>query len=187
VEKLEAENVEFDNKLHALSIEGIDSDGRSSVEVCNDWFATRFAKLDALRQLRKRLTEQTGIFEAVSKSLARSIDTAQQSLSDGIEEAKRQMTEAGSGIDTIPGSNGGRLVDLNPKAAQVQFNHRAKQNSNVIPLIESLEQLRSESRDMAAQKKNANDRLTEVEVEINDLWGLISGSPKVMGSGSRVR
>jgi hypothetical protein len=88
------------------------------------------------------------------------------SIPGAIQDAKDRLTTAGHGLDTIPagGVGIGRMVDANPHAAAIKFEHLARQSESVRELLAAVQDAEAASRNAIQQRSNnslAIDLVTE--------------------------
>lgn len=176
LERVESEIV---SRLHNLNSESVDSLDqshlRSGEEIFDEWHSSRCELLDCLRKRQRLLSERLDLLAEMGSFLRKEIESNRAGLADAVSQAKAQLTAAGSGIDTIPANGGGRLIDRNQAAAEIQFEHRAQQNTLVLPLRELQQSLESFASTVQTHEVATNQESEKTEKRIRDLWQAISG------------
>lgn len=170
---------EIVGRLHNLNSETVDSLDQSQLrageEIFDDWHSSRCELLDCLRKRQRLLSERLDLLAEMGSFLRKEIESNRGGLADAVSQAKAQLTAAESGIDSIPANGGGRLIDINQPAAEIQFEHRAQQNALVVPLRERQQNLESFASTVQTHQAATNQESETTEKRIRDLWQAISG------------
>jgi hypothetical protein len=158
-ETFEALESSFQGKLDQLQQELKDiGSNRKTDEIMKDIREVRLELIELARTEIKLLTSKIQILEPAIQEQTEAAARLKDSVPAEIEKAKERLEAAGCGIETIPagGTGIGRLVSTNRPAAEIKFNHMARQTETVRELLSRVSEVEGRSRTLIQQKANTS-------------------------------
>lgn len=159
------------HRCHKEGVEGV----RMPSEILAEFYTAKEKLFDLFAIRVRLLDDREALLSQLLSDLGGQIDKQVQICQEAIDAAKTRMEEAGCGLESIMSA-----ANLNRGSAEIQFEHRARQNMVVKPLLHELDCLKGQRNQFQTMEASTKAESEKVLKTFLDLWALATSGPRIL-------